>query len=82
MSANTAKVVSQESVNLQWFVENRADTDVDVEDIKRTKVVPRTNLDFSCPDDDPSEENVNNIKLFAEFIEENPQMILQVLTMF
>ena len=80
LSANVAKEVSQESVDLQWYVEmdRSIELDLDLRDISSTKVVSRNDLSYSCPDDDPSEDNMNNVRAYAEFIEENPQMILQV----
>ncbi len=80
LSANVSKDVSQESVDLQWYVEmdRSIEADLDLRDIAITKVVSRNDLDFSYPDDDPSEDNISNVRAYAEFIEENPQMILQV----
>ena len=78
LSGTLAKEVNQESVDLQWYAEKSEGSDTEIDDIPNTKYVPRVDLNYSCADDNPNDYNFNNVKLFAEFIEDHPEMILQI----
>ena len=51
---------------------------IDLDEIETTAAVPRTNLDFSIADDDPSKEQKRNKEKFASFLVNHPEMCLAV----
>lgn len=78
LSPTVQKSVTQESIDLQWYSENDEHSIVDIQSINPVTAVPRFNLDYQCADDDPTSTNVKNVKDFASFIEEHPELLLDV----